>query len=60
MFKFLKRLRREENSSETAPLTPIEGPSTSGGQHHHNYGSIVKLLKKTLSSHQHHQVFLIN
>lgn len=46
------RLRGNLNSSETVPLTPPDGPTTSG---YRNYGSIVRLIKRTLSSHQHHR-----
>lgn len=58
MFKFLKRIRKGENDSETIPLTPPDSPSTSHDhrQQNRNYGSIVRLLRKTLSSHPHHQV----
>lgn len=49
----LKGLKRSENISERTPLTPPDSPSTSGqNRYGRNYGTIVNLLKRTLSTYQ--------
>lgn len=52
----MREVRKNQNISETIPLTPpLEAPSTSGINR--NYGSIVSILKKKLSlSSFHNQV----